>query len=301
MSYLRNPAAPKAARGTPLGNSLRASLLYWRRHPGSAFLRLLTKLSIVLTLLVLADLVADILIKGIPNLRASLFDPQFTTDNQSLLPSLVNTFAVTALALLVAIPLGVGGAIYLSEYAHRDSLLVRAVRLTAETLAGIPSILYGLFGMMFFVISLRLGLSILSGALTLSLMVLPLILRTTEEALLSVPDGYREGSYGLGAGKLRTVWRIVLPPAAPGILAGVVLAIGRIVGETAALLFTAGTVAAMPSGLLSSGRTLSVHMYVLSGEGLHIGEAYATAAVLLAFVMAMNGLSSMISRRIIKE
>ncbi|MEA4927763.1 MAG: phosphate ABC transporter permease PstA [Candidatus Limiplasma sp.] len=301
MSYLRNPAAQKAARGTPLGNSLRASLLYWRRHPGSAFLRLLTKLSIAITLLMLADLVADILIKGIPNLRASLFDPQFTTDNQSLLPSLVNTFAVTALALLVAIPLGVGGAIYLSEYAHRDSLLVRAVRLTAETLAGIPSILYGLFGMMFFVISLRLGLSILSGALTLSLMVLPLILRTTEVALLSVPDGYREGSYGLGAGKLRTVWRIVLPPAAPGILAGVVLAIGRIVGETAALLFTAGTVAAMPSGLLSSGRTLSVHMYVLSGEGLHIGEAYATAAVLLAFVMVMNGLSSLISRRIIKE
>ena len=301
MSYLRNPAAQKAARGTPLGNSLRATLLYWRRHPGSAFLRLLTKLSIAITLLMLADLVADILIKGIPNLRASLFDPQFTTDNQSLLPSLVNTFAVTALALLVAIPLGVGGAIYLSEYSRRNSLLVRAVRLTAETLAGIPSILYGLFGMMFFVISLRLGLSILSGALTLSLMVLPLILRTTEEALLSVPDGYREGSYGLGAGKLRTVWRIVLPPAAPGILAGVVLAIGRIVGETAALLFTAGTVAAMPSGLLSSGRTLSVHMYVLSGEGLHIGEAYATAAVLLAFVMVMNGLSSLISRRIIKE
>ena len=301
MSYLRNPAAQKAERGTPLGNSLRATLLYWRRHPGSAFLRLLTKLSIAITLLMLADLVADILIKGIPNLRASLFDPQFTTDNQSLLPSLVNTFAVTALALLVAIPLGVGGAIYLSEYSRRNSLLVRAVRLTAETLAGIPSILYGLFGMMFFVISLRLGLSILSGALTLSLMVLPLILRTTEEALLSVPDGYREGSYGLGAGKLRTVWRIVLPPAAPGILAGVVLAIGRIVGETAALLFTAGTVAAMPSGLLSSGRTLSVHMYVLSGEGLHIGEAYATAAVLLAFVMVMNGLSSLISRRIIKE
>ncbi len=301
MSYLRNPAAQKAMRGSPLVNAMRASLLYWRRHPGSAFLRLLTKLSIAITLLMLADLVADILIKGIPNLRASLFDPQFTTDNQSLLPSLVNTFAITALALLIAIPLGVGGAIYLSEYAHRDSFLVRAVRLTAETLAGIPSILYGLFGMMFFVISLRLGLSILSGALTLSLMVLPLILRTTEEALLSVPDGYREGSYGLGAGKLRTVWRIVLPPAAPGILAGVVLAIGRIVGETAALLFTAGTVAAMPSGLLSSGRTLSVHMYVLSGEGLHIGEAYATAAVLLAFVMVMNGLSSLISRRIIKE
>ncbi|NLI20190.1 MAG: phosphate ABC transporter permease PstA [Clostridiales bacterium] len=264
-------------------------------------MRMISSLCMVITITVLLDLVADILIKGLPNLKASLFSLEFTTDNQSLFPALVNTFAITALSLLVAVPLGVGGAIYLSEYAHRESFLVKAVRLTAETLAGIPSILYGLFGMMFFVITLKMGLSLLSGSLTLSLMVLPLILRTTEEALLSVPDGYREGSLGLGAGKLRTVWRIVLPPAAPGILAGVVLAIGRIVGETAALLFTAGTVAQLPSGLLSSGRTLSVHMYVLSGEGLHIGEAYATAAVLLVFVTVMNGLSDLISRRIIKE
>ena len=281
--------------------ALRQYFLHWKRHPGSAFMRMISTLCMVITIAVLLDLVADILIKGVPNLKASLFSLEFTTDNQSLFPALVNTFAITALSLLVAVPLGVGGAIYLSEYAHRESFLVKAVRLTAETLAGIPSILYGLFGMMFFVITLRMGLSLLSGSLTLSLMVLPLILRTTEEALLSVPDGYREGSLGLGAGKLRTVWRIVLPPAAPGILAGVVLAIGRIVGETAALLFTAGTVAQLPSGLLSSGRTLSVHMYVLSGEGLHIGEAYATAAVLLVFVAVMNGLSDLISRRIIKE
>ena len=277
------------------------SIQRWQRHPFSALMRLISTLCMGVTIFALLILVTDILIKGIPNLRPEMFSLNYTSDNQSLLPALVNTFAITALALLVAVPLGVGGAVYLSEYAHRDSMLVKTIRLTAETLAGIPSIIYGLFGMMFFVISLNLGLSLLSGALTLSLMVLPLILRTTEEALLSVPDGYREGSYGLGAGKLRTVWRIVLPPAAPGILAGVVLAIGRIVGETAALLFTAGTVAKLPKGLLSSGRTLSVHMYVLSGEGLHIGEAYATAAVLLVFVTLMNGLSSLISRRIVKE
>ena len=277
------------------------SIQRWQRHPFSALMRLISTLCMGVTIFALLILVTDILIKGIPNLRPEMFSLNYTSDNQSLLPALVNTFAITALALMVAVPLGVGGAVYLSEYAHRDSMLVKTIRLTAETLAGIPSIIYGLFGMMFFVISLNLGLSLLSGALTLSLMVLPLILRTTEEALLSVPDGYREGSYGLGAGKLRTVWRIVLPPAAPGILAGVVLAIGRIVGETAALLFTAGTVAKLPKGLLSSGRTLSVHMYVLSGEGLHIGEAYATAAVLLVFVTLMNGLSSLISRRIVKE
>ncbi|MCE5343766.1 MAG: phosphate ABC transporter permease PstA [Eubacteriales bacterium] len=287
--------------GSRLLNTLRANLLHWKRHPFSALIRLACFLSTCITVFALLDVVADILIKGLPNLKPSLFSLTYTTDNQSLLPSLINTFIITALSLIVAVPLGVGGAIYLSEYAKRNSLLVRAVRLTAETLAGIPSIIYGLFGMMFFVISLNMGLSILAGALTLSLMVLPVILRTTEEALLSVPDGYREGSYSLGAGKLRTVWRIVLPPASPGILAGVVLSIGRIVGETAALLFTAGTLARLPSSLLSSGRTLSVHMYVLAGEGLHIGEAYATAAVLLVFVMLMNGLSGLISRRIIKE
>ena len=292
---------PKPTAAARFKGWARKSIQHWRRHPFSALVRLLTTLCMGVTIFALLILVTDILIKGIPNLRPEMFSLNYTSDNQSLLPALVNTFAITALALMVAVPLGVGGAVYLSEYAHRDSMLVKTIRLTAETLAGIPSIIYGLFGMMFFVISLNLGLSLLSGALTLSLMVLPLILRTTEEALLSVPDGYREGSYGLGAGKLRTVWRIVLPPAAPGILAGVVLAIGRIVGETAALLFTAGTVAKLPKGLLSSGRTLSVHMYVLSGEGLHIGEAYATAAVLLVFVTLMNGLSSLISRRIVKE
>lgn len=269
-----------------------------RRHPLSFLVRLLCRLAAAMTAFALMYLVGDILVKGVPHLKPELFALRYTTDNQSMLPSLVNTLIITVLSLLVAVPLGVGGAVYLTEYARRDSRLVRLVRLTAETLSGIPSVIYGLFGMMCFVTALGLGLSLLSGALTLAVMVLPLILRTTEEALRAIPDSYREGSFGLGAGKLRTVVRIVLPPAMPGILSGIVLSIGRIVGETAALLFTAGTVAKLPQSLLSSGRTLSLHMYVLSGEGLHVGEAYATAVVLLLLVLGMNGLSSLISRKI---
>lgn len=269
-----------------------------RRHPFSFLVRLLCRLAAAMTAFALMYLVGDILVKGVPHLKPELFALRYTTDNQSMLPSLVNTLIITVLSLLVAVPLGVGGAVYLTEYARRDSRLVRLVRLTAETLSGIPSVIYGLFGMMCFVTALGLGLSLLSGALTLAVMVLPLILRTTEEALRAIPDSYREGSFGLGAGKLRTVVRIVLPPAMPGILSGIVLSIGRIVGETAALLFTAGTVAKLPQSLLSSGRTLSLHMYVLSGEGLHVGEAYATAVVLLLLVLGMNGLSSLISRKI---
>lgn len=269
-----------------------------RCHPLSFLVRLLCRLAAAMTAFALMYLVGDILVKGVPHLKPELFALRYTTDNQSMLPSLVNTLIITVLSLLVAVPLGVGGAVYLTEYARRDSRLVRLVRLTAETLSGIPSVIYGLFGMMCFVTALGLGLSLLSGALTLAVMVLPLILRTTEEALCAIPDSYREGSFGLGAGKLRTVVRIVLPPAMPGILSGIVLSIGRIVGETAALLFTAGTVVKLPQSLLSSGRTLSLHMYVLSGEGLHVGEAYATAVVLLLLVLGMNGLSSLISRKI---
>ena len=209
----------------------------------------------------------------------------------------INTVWMTVLALAVAAPLGIGGAIYLVEYAPRNSRLVRLVRVTAETLSGIPSILYGLFGMILFVTALRWRYSVLSGALTLAIMVLPLILRTTEEALLSVPDSYREGSLALGAGKLRTVMKVVLPPASGGIFAGIILATGRIVGETAALIYTAGTVAKIALNPMSSGSTLAVHVYVLSGEGLHVGEAYATAVVLMVIVFLMNALSSWIAKR----
>ena len=281
-----------AYRAHPIKNFFRNESNRWRRHPASALLRLLCRLSVLITIFALLAIVIDLLVKGIPHLTPELFSLKYTTENQSMLPAIINTLLIALVALLVAIPIGVGGAIYLAEYAKRT------IRLTAETLQGIPSIIYGLFGMVFFT-ALRINLTLLSGALTLSLMVLPLILRTTEEALLSIPDSYREGSFGLGAGKLRTVIKIVLPPAMPGILSGVVLAIGRIVGETAALLFTAGTVADMPKHfLLSSGRTLAVHMYQLSLEGLHYDQAYATGVVLLLLVLGLNSLSSLISRKI---
>ncbi len=267
------------------------------RHPGSLALRLLCVLSGAVTGGALLLVAGYVLAKGVPYLTPSLFAPEYNSENVSMLPALINTLWMTVLALAVAAPLGVGGAIYLVEYAPRNSRLVRLVRLTAETLSGIPSILYGLFGMILFVITLRWGYAMLSGALTLAVMVLPLILRTTEEALLAVPDGYREGSLALGAGKLRTVMKVVLPSASGGIFAGIILATGRIVGETAALIYTAGTVAKIALNPLSSGSTLAVHVYVLSGEGLHVGEAYATAVVLMVIVFLMNALSAAIARR----
>ena len=249
---------------------------------------------------VFLGIVGYILYKGAPHLTPDLFSLRYISENVSMFPAIINTLIMTLLALLISVPLGVFSAVYLVEYARRGNKLVTVIRMAAETLSGIPSIVYGLFGMLFFVISLGLGLSILSGALTLSIMTLPLILRTTEEALKAVPDSYREGSFGLGAGRLRTVMRVVLPSAVPGILSGIILAVGRIVGETAALIFTAGTVAELPKGLLSSGRTLSVHMYVLSNEGLYMDQAYATAVVLLAVVFGINALSSVIAKRIAK-
>lgn len=277
---------------------LTARFRYLKRHPASILLRLLCILAAVCTVGVLIMTVGYILIKGIPHLKWELFSPEYTSENVSMLPAIINTVLMTFLALLISAPLGIGGAIYLAEYANKNSRLVKLVRVTAETLSGIPSIIYGLFGMMFFVTTLRWGYSLLAGVLTLAIMILPLILRTAEEALLSVPESYREGSFGLGAGRLRTVMRIVLPPASSGILAGIILAIGRVVGETAALIYTSGTVADIPKNLLSSGRTLSVHMYVLSGEGLHVNEAYATAVVLLVIVVGMNALSAFVAKKL---
>ena len=252
-----------------------------------------------LTCALLLFLIGYIFYRGVPGITWSLLTSQtsYIKNTVGILPNILDTLYIIVVAMVIVLPLGVGAAIYLTEYAS-NRRLVSVIEFATETLTGIPSIIYGLFGMVFFT-ALRINLTLLSGALTLSLMVLPLILRTTEEALLSIPDSYREGSFGLGAGKLRTVIKIVLPPAMPGILSGVVLAIGRIVGETAALLFTAGTVADMPKHfLLSSGRTLAVHMYQLSLEGLHYDQAYATGVVLLLLVLGLNSLSSLISRKI---
>lgn len=236
-----------------------------------------------------------------PYLKPSLFSFTYTSDNAPLMPALINTLIMTALSLLIAVPLGIFSAIYLVEYAKRGNKFVEIIRLTTETLQGIPSIVYGLFGMLFFVTFCHWGFSILAGAFTLSIMVLPLIMRSTEEALKSVPDSYREGSFGLGAGKLRTVFRIVLPSAVPGILAGVILAVGRIVGETAALIYTAGTLAKMPKNVMSSGRTLAVHMYNLASEGLYMDQAYATAVILLVLVVVINTLSGIAAKKLTKS
>lgn len=280
--------------------SFRQKWVSYKRSPLSLVLFLLVSLAAVLTILVFLFLVGYILVKGIPHLKPSLFAWKYTSENVSMTPAIINTVTMTLAALLIAVPLGVFAAIYLTEYAKRGNKLVAVVRVTAETLSGIPSICYGLFGLLFFVTALKWSYSMLAGAFTLAMMILPLIMRTTEEALKSVPDSYREGSFGLGAGKLRTVFRIVLPSAIPGILAGIILATGRIVGETAALMYTSGTFTEVATSPMASGRTLSVHMYSLSREGLHVNEAYATAVVLLLVVIGINSLSQLAAKKLMK-
>ena len=261
----------------------------------SKILRALVYVGAILTALVLAGIVGYILINGIPHLKPSLFEWTYTSENVSLMPALIDTILMALLALALSVPTGVGAAIYLVEYARSSSRFVRAVRMTAETLQGIPSIIYGLFGLLFFTTMLGWGLSLMSGACTLAIMVLPVVMRTTEEALLAVPESYKQGGFALGAGHVRTIFRCVLPSALPGIVGGVLLALGRCVGEVAALLFTAGTVAQIPDfggqgifALFDSCRTLAVHMYVLASEGLHMDETYATAVVLLILVVILN-------------
>lgn len=269
-----------------------------KRDPLSVCLSLAVHGSAYLTLLILFFLIVYILIKGVPYLNPGLFRWRYTSENVSLMPALINTVLMTGLSLCAAVPLGVFAAIYLVEYAGRGSRLVALIRITAETLSGIPSIVYGLFGFLLFAVKLGWSYTLLGGALTLAIMILPLIMRTTEEALKAVPDSYREGSFGLGAGRLRTVFAIVLPSAVPGILSGVILAVGRIVGETAALIYTAGTVADVPGSLFGSGRTLAIHMYVLTNEGLYTNQAYATAVVLLLIVVCINAVSGMIAKKV---
>lgn len=283
-----------------MSNGLKEKFKIYLNHPGSLIMFLLVGLAAILTFVVLFFIVAYVLVKGVPYLTPDLFSFTYTSENASLMPALINTIIMTVLSLVIAVPFGIFSAIYLVEYAGRGNKLVEIIRLTTETLSGIPSIVYGLFGMLFFVNTLGWGFSLLAGAFTMAIMILPLIMRTTEEALKAVPDTYREGSFGLGAGKLRTVFSIVLPSAVPGILAGVILAIGRIVGETAALMYTSGTVANVPSSLMGSGRTLALHMYTLASEGLYMDQAYATAVVLLILVVGINSLSAMAAKKLTK-
>lgn len=283
-----------------LSSRLRKVLYSYGTEPSAILLLICVWGSAIITFLTLAFLLLYILWQGIPYINADLFALEYNTENVSLFPALVDTIIMVIMALAMATPLGVFAAIYLVEYAKRGNKIVNIVRVTADTLAGIPSIVYGLFGMLFFVTYLKMGYSLLAGSCTVAIMVLPLIIRTTEEALKSIPDSYREGSYGLGAGKLRTVFAVVLPSAIPGILAGIILSIGRIVGETAALIYTSGTVAALPQNVLSSGRTLAVHMYVLASEGLFMQQAYATAVILVVIVICINAASGHLARRLMK-
>ena len=280
--------------------SLKDRLASYKRTPGSLIVMILVLLAAAITTIALVYLLVYIRVNGIPYRNADVFSWVYPSENVSVVPAMINTVIMAVISLVFAIPFGVGSAIYLVEYAKKGNKLVKVVRVTAETLTGIPSIVYGLFGMLFFVTALHWRFSILAGACTLAIMVLPVILRTTEEALMAVPDSFREGSFGLGAGKLRTIFKIILPSAVPGILSGVILSVGRIVGETAALMYTAGTVAAIPKNLFSSGRTLAVHMYVLASEGLHVDQAYATAVVLLILVILINALSSFLAKKIQK-
>ncbi|MGN0501993.1 MAG: phosphate ABC transporter permease PstA [Ruminococcus sp.] len=273
-------------------------MISYKRKPLSLVMLLLVALAALLSAAALVFIIVYVLVRGIPNLTPELFALTYNSDNVSCMPSIINTIVLTLLTLLIAVPFGIGAAIYLAEYAKKGNRLVKVIRTMAETLAGIPSIVYGLFGMLFFVYALNWGYSLLAGAFTLAIMVLPTIMRTTEEALLTVPDSYREGSYGLGAGKLRTIVRIILPSAMPGILAGVILAVGRIVGETAALIYTYGSATGYATGLFNSGRSLAVHMYVLTNEGLHTDQAWGTAVVLLVLVFGINTLSAFIAKKL---
>lgn len=280
--------------------TLKDKLRGYKNRPFSLLLLGLVSLAAFMTVSVFLLIIGYIFVKGIPNINLSLFEWTYNTDNVSMLPSIINTFLITIATLIIAVPIGVFSAIYLVEYAKKGSKLVYAVRVTTVTLAGIPSIIYGLFGYLMFASALQLGYTFIGGVLTLSIMVLPTIMSTTEEALKAVPDSYREGSFGLGAGKLRTVFKIVLPSAIPGIFSGVVLSTGRIVGETAALIFTAGTAPSVPKSIFSSTRTLAVHMYSLLSEGLYINQAYATAVVILVMVIGLNALSSKIAKTLVK-
>lgn len=266
----------------------------------SLFVRTLVRAAAIITFGVLFFIIGYILYRGVPALTPSLFAPRYTSKNVSMYPAIVNTLLLVLATLALVTPIGVFTGFYLIEYAKRGSKLVELIRIATETLSGIPSIVYGLFGMLFFVNRLEFSYSFLAGILTVTIMVLPLIIRSTEEALMAVDDSLREASFGLGAGKLRTIFRVVLPVAMPGILSGVILSIGRIVGETAALMYTLGTATRTVNGFFTSGRTLSVHMYMLSNEGLHVEESFATGVILLITIFIINGISTFLSNRLTK-
>ena len=240
-----------------------------------------------------------VLSRGIPNIHWAFLSTVYKPGlgSSGIREIIVGTLAMIGLTLLIAVPVGVLAAIYMAEYAKKGKVL-SAIRFCVESLAGIPSILYGLFGYTFFVIQCALGFSLISSALTLAIMVLPVIIRSTEEALFTVPNSYREGSLALGASKLTTLLCVVLPCAIPGILSAIILSMGRVMGETAAVYYTAGTMAKAPQSIYSSTRSLAVHLYLLVKEGLNSGEAFATATILIVIIVGLNALASFIAKRL---
>ncbi|MGI5949023.1 MAG: phosphate ABC transporter permease PstA [Peptoniphilus sp.] len=275
-----------------------AAILFLKFVKKVSFYRIFTRLFSASTFIILVFIVAFVVAKGIFNFSPEMLSMNYTTENVSMGPAIVTTLITVALSILFASPIGIFTAIFLVEYTATENKLVQGIRLATETLAGIPSIVYGLFGMLFFGIKLKMGFSVISGVLTVSIMILPIIMRATEEALKSIHPSIRQGSFALGAGKLRTIFRVVLPIAIPGILSGIILSIGRVVGETAALMYTLGTATSLPTSLSSSSRTLALHMYVLSSEGLHVGEAYATGMVLLVLVLIINYASTKLAEKL---
>jgi phosphate transport system permease protein len=251
-----------------------------------------------LTIAILAVIVIYILSQGLPYVNWQFLTgrPEAQGREGGILPAILGTLALGSLSLLIAVPLGVGAAVYLTEYT-RPSLLTTVMRFGTDSLAGVPSIIFGLFGFIVFVTRLNMGWSLLAGALTLALMVLPTIIRTTEEAIRAVPVAYREVSYGLGASRWQMVRTVVLPNALPGIITGVILSFGRAVGETAAVIFTAGTALNLPTSALAPTRTMAVHFYILAVEGISLSKAYATGAVLIVMILLINVVANTLVNR----
>lgn len=254
------------------------------------------------TLAILVFIIIFVLGKGLPNISYSFLfsNPEDMGRAGGIFPTLIGTVILPALALVIATPLGVGTAIFLTEYT-RESRITRVIRFGADCLAGIPSIIFGLFGFIFFVTTLQMGWSILSGSLTLAFMILPTIIRTSEEAIKAVPYSYREVSFSLGATRWQMVQRVVLPNALPGIVTGIMLSMGRSIGETAAVIFTAGSSLRIPSSFLDSVRTMSVHFYILAREGISNENAYGTAAVLVISILSINIVSYWVMNRFIAK
>jgi phosphate transport system permease protein len=256
----------------------------------------------LLTLIILIFIILFVLQKGLPviSLKFLFTNPQDMGRAGGIFPTLIGTIILPLLAIIIATPLGVGTSVYLTEYT-RESKVTGVIRFGTDCLAGIPSIIFGLFGFIFFVTTLKMGWSILSGGLTLAFMVLPTIIRTSEEAIKAVPKPYRQVSFSLGATRWQTVRKVVLPNALPGIVTGVMLGIGRSIGETAAVIFTAGSSLRLPHSLFDSTRSMAVHFYILAREGISTRNAYGTAATLIIAVLLVNLLAYWLMHRLIAK